>query len=103
MESSELVWPGVANIEHPTVVSIYPPITTANMFSFSLCSVALALVPLSYSLFSQDQTPLHEVDHSPFTSDFDKFVIRLMNDWHVPGLAIAIVNGNETYSKVCVE
>lgn len=93
----------MADIEHPTVLSIYPLITTANMFSFSLCSVALALVPLSYALSSQDQTPLHEVDHSPFTSDFDKSVVRLMNNWHVPGLAIAIVNGNETYSKVRIE
>lgn len=93
----------MADIEHPTVLSIYPLITTANMFSFSLCRIALALVPLSYGLSSQDQAPLHEVDHSPFTSDFDKFVVRLMSDWHVPGLAIAIVNGNETYSKVCIE
>ncbi|KAL8755096.1 MAG: hypothetical protein Q9199_003885 [Rusavskia elegans] len=69
------------------------------MFSFSLCTVALALVPLSYCVPSRDQIPLHESDHSPFSSDFDKSVVRLMNDWHVPGLAIAIVNGNETYSK----
>ena len=93
----------MADIEHPIVVSIYPLITTANMLSFSVCTVALALVPLSYGLSSQGQTPLHEVDHSPFTSDFDKSVVRLMNDWHVPGLAIAIVNGNETYSKVRIE
>lgn len=70
------------------------------MFTFNLCTVALPLVPISYCLPSQDQIPLHEPDHYPFASELDKSVVRLMNDWHVPGLSIAIVNGNETYSKV---
>lgn len=73
------------------------------MFSFSLCTVALALVPLSCCVPSREQIPIHEPDDSPFSSDLDKSVVRLMNDWHVPGLAIAIVNGNETYSKVRIE
>ena len=37
----------------------------------------------------------------PFTSDFSSFVEQAMQDWHVAGLAISIVDGNETYAKVC--
>ncbi|KAK6000235.1 hypothetical protein QM012_003867 [Aureobasidium pullulans] len=38
-----------------------------------------------------DKTPLHP--------SFDSFVDRLMQDWHIPGLAIAVVHENKTWSK----
>ncbi|CAD0110638.1 unnamed protein product, partial [Aureobasidium uvarum] len=38
-----------------------------------------------------DKTPLH--------SSFDSFVDRLMQEWHIPGLAIAVVHKNKTWSK----
>ncbi|KAG9628070.1 beta-lactamase/transpeptidase-like protein, partial [Aureobasidium melanogenum] len=38
-----------------------------------------------------DKTPLHP--------SFDSFVDRLMQEWHIPGLAIAVVHENKTWSK----
>ena len=54
----------------------------------------------------QQQHPLspnrHDASSSrdPFTSDFSAFVEQAMIDWHVAGLAISVVDGNETYAKV---
>ncbi|KAF2790876.1 beta-lactamase/transpeptidase-like protein [Melanomma pulvis-pyrius CBS 109.77] len=33
------------------------------------------------------------------TSDFDRLVQELMNEWKVPGLAIAVIHGDEIYTK----
>jgi hypothetical protein len=35
-----------------------------------------------------------------FTAAFDDKANRLLKDWHVPGLAIAIVDGSETHTNV---
>jgi CubicO group peptidase (beta-lactamase class C family) len=40
------------------------------------------------------------VYNTPFHPSFDSFVDSLMNDWHIPGLAIAVVHENKTWSKV---
>lgn len=73
-----------------------------NMFPPEiLCSLAL-LVSYSVSLPSSHQIPLHENDRSPFTPDFDRDVLDLLCHWRVPGLSIAVVDGNETFSKVRV-
>lgn len=37
---------------------------------------------------------------SPLTKEFDKRVEELLEQWHVPGLAIGIVDGDETWTKV---
>ncbi len=37
---------------------------------------------------------------SPFTKDFNALVEELLEEWHVPGMAIAVVDGDETWSKV---
>jgi hypothetical protein len=39
-------------------------------------------------------------DNTPFYPAFDSFVDSLMSDWHIPGLAIAVVHENKTWSKV---
>ncbi len=79
---------------------IYLPISVTNMFSLGLCTVTLTLVYLSYCFPSEERLPLPKADHSPFTPDFDKYVTQLMNDWHVPGFTIAVVDGDETFSRV---
>lgn len=33
-------------------------------------------------------------------AEFDQLVQRIMNDWKVPGLAIAIVQADKVYTKV---
>lgn len=37
--------------------------------------------------------------HFPFNPDFDELVNHNLNHWHVTGLSIAIVDGNDTFSK----
>ncbi|KAK2592310.1 hypothetical protein QQS21_010000 [Conoideocrella luteorostrata] len=39
------------------------------------------------------------MSHSPFTADFDNLAKEVMEYWRVPGLAIGVIDGDETYSK----
>ncbi|KAJ6076827.1 hypothetical protein N7499_008808 [Penicillium canescens] len=39
------------------------------------------------------------MSQSPLNIEFDKLVEELLQTWHVPGLAIAVINGASTYSK----
>ncbi len=54
------------------------------------------LIPLSRTL----QTPLKQNGASPLNEDFNDLVQRTMDYWHVPGLSIAVVDGNDIYSQV---
>jgi len=51
-------------------------------------------------LVSAQQEPLHASASSPFTSGFDKLVAHSLDRWHCPGLAVAVIDGYETFSKV---
>lgn len=37
----------------------------------------------------------------PLTEEFGTFVEGLLAEWHVPGLAIGVVDGNDTWTEVC--
>lgn len=40
---------------------------------------------------------------SPLDSAFEKLVLETLDEWHVPGLSIAVVDGDETWAAVsCV-
>ena len=39
-------------------------------------------------------------NHGPLTLQFDELVRKNMEEWKVPGLSIAIVDGNQTWAKV---
>ena len=63
--------------------------------------LALTGLFLSYSaLFEAFQIPLSSPDTSPFTTDFDKLVTETLAQWHTPGISIAVVDGDQTFSKV---
>ena len=50
-----------------------------------------------------EQKPLgggEAASDNPFNPEFDQFVADLLERWHVPGVAIAVVDGEETYTKV---
>ena len=38
---------------------------------------------------------------SPLTLDFDKEVTEALEFWQVPGFAIAVLDGKDTFAKVC--
>lgn len=40
-------------------------------------------------------------DDFPFTPEFDKLVADTLDHWHTPGISIAVVDGDKTFSKVC--
>ena len=57
---------------------------------------------LTFSALSRAyQTPFNAPDPSPFTTDFDEFVADTLDHWHVPGLSIAVLDGDKTFSKAC--
>ncbi len=39
---------------------------------------------------------------SPFTKDFVKLVHESLEKWHVPGKAIGVVDGDDTFIQVCI-
>ncbi|MCJ1453615.1 hypothetical protein MMC28_003962 [Mycoblastus sanguinarius] len=54
---------------------------------------------LSSSSFAH-QIPLkEELGGSPFSSGFDSLVTQQLEKWKAPGLSVAVIDGNETYSK----
>lgn len=61
----------------------------------SLSTVMLFPFCLWILLFSSTS-----VADQPLTDDFNAFVLQTLDHWHVPGFSIAVVNGNETFSKV---
>ena len=46
------------------------------------------------------QTPLLSSISSPFTTKFNEIATSDLHRWHTPGLAIAVIDGDETFSKV---
>lgn len=54
-------------------------------------------------------TPTQGVPNGQYGSDdfivaneaFEQFIVAQMEEWHVPGLAMAVIEGNKTWSKVC--
>ena len=62
--------------------------------------LTIALVCLRASVVSAEQVLLANPTSSPFTSSFDKLVSQNLDRWHTPGLAIAVIRGEETFSKV---
>lgn len=65
-----------------------------------ILSCLYRVIPLFAIAFGARQVPLGAPAASPFTVDFDKLAIENLECWHTPGLAIAIVDGNDTFSKV---
>lgn len=67
-----------------------------------LVSVACLAGLLTTHVFAS-QLPLRDdasSSGSPFTSAFDDRVEELLKEWHTPGIAIAVVHGDETWTKV---
>lgn len=72
-------------------------------FAFCVAARLLCLTLASSSHPSQSFLSNHDAkvaDTTPFHPSFDLFVDSLMKDWHIPGLAIAVIHENKTWSKV---
>ena len=42
----------------------------------------------------------HARGTSPLNKDFNALVEHLLEEWHVPGISVAVVDGDQTYSNV---
>lgn len=78
------------------------PIGTSLLSAILICSAVAALEP-------PPQQPLGHVDNEEFTgglpfstSALEEYIEGAMEKWHAPGMAVAIINGNETWAKVSV-
>lgn len=69
------------------------------MLCFSLLAFPLSL----HSAFARGnrlQEPLLESSSNPLSPQFDTLVQQTLDHFHVPGLSIAVVDGNDTFAKV---
>ena len=48
------------------------------------------------------QKPLIHEPSTPFNSKFDALVENTLKHFHIPGLSIAVIDGNETFAKVLI-
>ncbi len=51
-------------------------------------------------VYGAQQEPLADSTSSPFTASFNDLVNQNLDNWHTPGLAIAVIHGEDTFSKV---
>lgn len=74
---------------------------------FGLC-IAAATVALA--LLGQPRTEQKvlsageeegEMRKSPFDSDFEGFAKAALDRWKVPGVSVAVVDGEDTWAEVC--
>ena len=60
----------------------------------------LCLAPFPALVLGAQQVPLTDTASSPFTESLDKLVSQNLDRWHTPGLAVAVIDGKNTFSKV---
>lgn len=42
----------------------------------------------------------HATKTSPLNADFEKLVYETLDKWHIQGVAVAVVDGDETWAEV---
>ena len=60
----------------------------------------ISLMSLPTIALGAQQVPLTGPISFPFTAGFDRLVTQNLDRWHTPGLAIAVVHGEDIFSKV---
>jgi hypothetical protein len=70
-----------------------------KMFSnFTAWTALLQFV--TFTIGAEQQLVLKDKPASPFDSKFAKLAKETLELWHVPGLSIAVVDGNDTWADV---
>ena len=60
----------------------------------------ISLVSLPTIALGSQQVPLTDPASSPFIASFDELVTQNLDRWHTPGRAVAVVHGEDVFSKV---
>lgn len=61
--------------------------------------------PFSYAseqVLLHGQQHQHGESHGPFDTAFERLVNKTLEYWHVPGMSIGVVDGNNTWTRVGV-
>lgn len=67
---------------------------------------AAILTTLLLTSHALEQKPLHDAaakgsaGGNPLNDDFRKYVTGLMEEWHVPGLSVAVIDKDQVYTQV---
>lgn len=69
------------------------------MLPFFLLFVSL-LLTFTFAGGNRLQEPLLDSHSNPLSPEFDALVEEILDHFHVPGLSIAVIDGNETFAKV---
>lgn len=48
-----------------------------------------------------DESPLGSGNFPSSTSELEEYIEEVMERWHAPGVAVAIIKGGGTWTKVC--
>jgi hypothetical protein len=72
------------------------------MIALPFIATLLPSAVLAFGGRFRGQSPILDSESSsPLNAKFDSLVKETLADWHIPGVAIAVIDGNKTYSKVC--
>ncbi len=44
-------------------------------------------------------TGAHSISSSPFNEDFGEFVRESLDIWHVPGMSVGVIDGDDVYTE----
>lgn len=72
-----------------------------SLYRFA-CMLALVQLGVAGTVFAQ-QKPLsdgHLPGRNPFDDKFGAFVKDTLNEWHVPGLSIAVIDHDQVFAEV---
>jgi CubicO group peptidase (beta-lactamase class C family) len=54
----------------------------------------------NFALVASEMKSTHNHARTPLDGTFDAFVETILQEWHVPGLSIAVIDGEKTFAKV---
>lgn len=72
-------------------------------------SKKMLLSALFATSLALEQQPLQRIEKTiihrgnPLTAEFGRYVTDLMDEWKVPGLSVAVIDGDEVYSQVSLK
>jgi CubicO group peptidase (beta-lactamase class C family) len=69
-------------------------LTTRSLVSFAVAA-SLALAQATQKVLKGNANPLDE--------DFKAFAEKALEKWHVPGVSVAVIDGDKTFAGVSIE
>ena len=91
------------HLQNAKSLSSYFTMRTSLIFLLYVCIChAVGWKPKSYPTRGVPKGQYGSDDVLVANEAFEQFIMAQMEEWHVPGLAMAIIEGNRTWAKVCL-